>query len=145
MITIYIYIYNIKLYYVILNNCILHLLYCIIFCYIALCYIILLYATLCQIILYILCFIMFSKIRLYFIITMFYNYSIFCIHSYEHDGVIMDHWISCIVCIYHCKHHIITLYNHYYLCHHFPSAQSYFWVMWENLSNCYDNIITIAM
>ena len=141
MITIYI--YNIKLYYVILNNCILHLLYCIIFCYIALCYIILLYATLCQIILYILCFIMFSKIRLYFIITMFYNYSIFCIHSYEHDGVIMDHWTSCIVCIYHCKHHIITLYNHYYLCHHFPSAQSYFWVMWENLSNCYDNIITI--
>ena len=86
---------------------------------------------------------MFSKIRLYFIITMFYNYSIFCIHSYEHDGVIMDHWISCIVCVYHCKHHIITLYNHYYLCHHFPSAQSYFWVMWENLSNCYDNIITI--
>ena len=127
------------------------ILYCTILCYIALYYIILYYVILYYLMLlyvklyYILCFIMFLKIRLYFIITMFYNYPIFCIHSYEHDGVIMDHWISCIVCIYHCKHHIITLYNHYYLCHHFPSAQTYFWVMWENLSNCYDNIITIAM
>ena len=126
-------------------------LYCIILCYTALYYIILYYVILYYLMLlyvklyYILCFIMFLKIRLYFIITMCYNYSIICIHSYEHDGLIMDHWISCIVRIFYWKHHIITLYNHYYLCHHFPSAQSYFWVMWENLSNCYDNIITIAM
>ena len=124
--------------------------YCI--CYIALYSVILHYVILyyCML-LYVKLYYIYIYIMLYHVfkdkIIFYYNYVLqllYFLYTFIWTWwLIMDHWTSCIVCIYHCKHHIITLYNHYYLCHHFPSAQSYFWVMWENLSNCYDNIITI--